>query len=419
MVEVLIFSYNALPMDVVSSYRVKAYCDHLVSFGIRPTLLTHRWEKVNDRFLIHRADDKVIVEENKECTIIRLPYPGKNYSQTSIYTLWSYLHSDLDVGLADSYKIFKDFLWSHLKEKKYKAIIAIYNPHYHLKLAYECWRKFNIPYVLDFRDLWDNEIISKSYRPDFKKRIINSLIRRAWKKWINHGLFFSTTSHKWILYLSRLSGKDGIVVRNGFDYLPSEKKTKSTQPVGKFKIIHFGRIYKDQNLDVFIEGFRSFANSLSSEEVALEIVGLKKVSGVDYREKLENDLGDYVTFVPYMPRQALISYCREQAALFLFPNFREDNGQFAVKVYDYMLMGKNIVVTPGGGEISEVVSRANVGVVLDKPGEVAAYLQRAYDQFKKFASVPFYGDEEIIDQYSREKQVKVMAEKIHDALSSQ
>src|SRR5688572_10569110 len=136
-VNVLILSYNALPMDVVSSYRAKAYCDHFKSFAIKPTLMTYRWEMVDNQYVVHEPDDAVIVEETESCKVIRVPYPGPRRSGSSLRTIISYIKGDLDVELMDSYRIFRKFLWHHLEKQRYDFVIAIYNPHFHLKLAYE------------------------------------------------------------------------------------------------------------------------------------------------------------------------------------------------------------------------------------------------------------------------------------------
>src|SRR5687767_1969316 len=115
-------------MDVVSSYRTKGYCDHLFSFGVRPTLLTHRWDKTDNGFQRHGRQDAVTIEETEHCTIIRLPYPGRRRSRSVLQTFWSYVTGNLDVEILESYKIFKRYLLDHLQHNSYDVLIAIYNP---------------------------------------------------------------------------------------------------------------------------------------------------------------------------------------------------------------------------------------------------------------------------------------------------
>jgi glycosyltransferase involved in cell wall biosynthesis len=404
-------------MDVVSSYRVKAYCDHFAAFNIKPTLLTHRWEKKGSQFLNHSNEDAVIVEEKNECRIIRLPYPGTHTSRSVLRTSMSYMTGNLDVYLMASYKVFKDYLFQHLQKNKYQLIIAIYNPHFHLKLAYECWREFNVPYVLDFRDLWDNEIVTESYQPDLRRRLLNFMISRWWRKWIRHSLFFSTTGDKWRRYLSRLSHRDGIIIRNGFDPVSSpEQNNRANVATGKFKIIHFGRMYKSQNTDIFLTGFKKFAENYSAAEVCVEIIGLKKVPEIDYELKIKSALKEYVAFIPYMPKHELVTYCRSEAALFFFPNFNTDNGQFPVKLYDYTVIEKNIIVSPGGGEISDFIRDTRTGHVFNDPDTLADYLRKAFKTFAASGSVSFVADQEKLVKYSRRNQVRIMAQKIVQCL---
>jgi glycosyltransferase involved in cell wall biosynthesis len=403
-------------MDVVASYRAKAYCDHLSKYGIKPTLLTHRWEETGTEYRTHQANDKIVVEEAETCSIIRLPRPENDRSPSKLHTLWCYINSDLDVGLLGSYRVFREFLSMHLAQKKYDLIIAIYNPHFHLKLAYECFRRFGIPYVLDFRDLWNNEIVTSSYQPGLRERVINSIIARAWRRWLKSSLFFSTTGNKWCRFLRDLSDKEGIIVRNGFDYLPvSRPQSSGSKRI--FKVVHFGRLYQGQNLDVFLEGFRQFAKRFPPSEVKLEMIGLKKIRGFDFEGLLRKALGEYVTFIPYLPKSELMAYCENEAAIFFLPAFKEDNGQFCVKAFDYILAGKNVLVAPASGEVSEFVTRVNAGVALNTPTEVWEYLEKCHAEFTTTGSVSFHIEKKILPQFTREAQVKLMADKIREGLS--
>lgn len=403
-------------MDKVSSYRTKAYCDYFASFGIKPTLLTHRWENVNGEFIIQKASDPVFVEEGETCTTISLPNPGVNQSKSKLHTLISYLNANFEVGLVDSYRIFKKFLWGHLKEKQYDVIIGIYNPHFHLKLAYECWVQFGIPYILDFRDLWENDIVTTSYKPTVKERLVNVIIKSYWKKWIRHSLFFSTTGIRWKEYLSLLSGREGVVVRNGLEGMLGDDNVAEHSKPAKFKVVHFGSMYKTQDLDVFLTGFRMFAEKHSPGEVACEIIGLKDILERNYEDRIRQILGPYVTFLPYLPKEQLSNYCAKEASLFFFPNFKEDNGQFPVKIYDYIAMGKNILVAPAGGEISDFVSEVSAGRVLDEPKAVAEYLKDRFEEFRNSGTIQFQVNKTYLEKYLRLEQVRIMAEAIHRGL---
>lgn len=418
MINVLIISYNALPLDVVSSYRAKAYCDHLSSHGIFPTLLTHRWELQNGKYNTHDHTSPPVVEQHSTHRILRLPYPGKLKSSSTLRTVISYLRGNIDIDLEISYKIFKTFLDQHFREERYDLIVSIFNPHFHLKLAYESWKEFKIPYVLDFRDLWDNSIVTKTYKPSIKKKILDTIIAYWWKKWIKESLFFCTTGVKWKLFLEDLTHSEGLIIRNGFE---TELSVDANQTINskKFKVIHFGRMYADQDVDPFVQGFRLFALDHGSDKVGVEIIGLKKIPGKDYQSVLRSALGSYVTFIPFLDRHDLIKYCQQEATLFFFPNFKEDNGQFSVKLYDYMALRKNIIVAPAGGEVEYVISQAKVGVILNTPQEVKEYLQKAYNSFNAVGGVSLDSKVSMINQYSRKNQVSILAERILSKLGKQ
>jgi ATP-dependent Lon protease len=43
--------------------------------------------------------------------------------------------------------------------------------------------KFNLPYILDYRDLWNNRIININYRPNITEKIQDDVSAYWWKKW--------------------------------------------------------------------------------------------------------------------------------------------------------------------------------------------------------------------------------------------
>ena len=412
MKNLLIISYHALPLDVVASYRTKGYCDYLSEYGIFPTLVTHRWEKdISKEWLDHNTNDQVLYEDHKTHKVIRLPRPHENLeSKSSFNTLKCWMKGDFDLHLLNSYKVFKNFLFQHLQNNKYDVILAIYSPHSHLKLAYELYKKFKIPYVLDFRDLWDNQVVTKSYNPNYKKKIQDYLIKLYWKKWISNCRFFVTTGSLWKKYLENLTDQKGFVIPNGHEF----KVIASMRAQTEFKLIYFGKIYPNQNLKVIMEGISKFIDRVEPGNFKLILIGLKVSSDFDCLHFITRQIhSKYLKLIDYLPKQELIEFCKSEATMFFLPSFYEDNGQFMVKLYDFMALGRPIIIAPQvNSDMETVTSKTNSGVAVDTAESVAYYLEMQYRYFLRHGQPKNDGYPAKILAYHRENHVKSFADLI-------
>tara|TARA_R110002012_G_scaffold114079_2_gene260435 strand:+ start:39630 stop:40886 length:1257 start_codon:yes stop_codon:yes gene_type:complete len=409
--KLLIISYHALPLDVVASYRTKAFCDYLKENDVLPTLVTHRWEKeYKNEWKYHKSNEKELYEFNGNYNIIRLPRPNETVkSNSSLVTLSYWLKGEFDLHLSNSYKVFKNFLFQHLKNNRYDAILAIFSPHFHLKLAYEIHKKFKIPYILDFRDLWDNQVVTKSYKPTLKKDIQDRIIQYYWKRWLGKSMYFSTTSEKWLKLLENLTPVKGIKVRNGHEI--SEISTKKFK-TNKFRVAYFGRIYQYQNLKVIIEGINLFIkqyNPKNNFEICL--IGIKSVdqfSGSDIFKSLISK--EFIKEYDYIPKKELIDFSLKKVSTFILPNLNEDNGSFFVKLFDFISIGRAVILAPkNGSENDLVLGQIKRGLITSSPNEIAEYLGKKFLEFKSSGVIESLIDHDLLASFHRSKQVENFA----------
>ncbi|MFB6257053.1 MAG: glycosyltransferase [Flavobacteriales bacterium] len=270
MKKVLILSYHYPPQDIIAAYRGKAFADHLPAFGYRPTILTHHWEDPDHR--------EIEYFEEEFRTIIRLPLPDprekvsrKSGLRRKAAILKAWVNGLLEPDLKGNYRIFKDFLFHHLKEKSYDLLIGIYSPHFALKLCYEAHRAFGPPYVLDFRDLWANRVVKKGYRPNWRMAMDDSFTTRLWRKWLKKAAFFSITSHPWCEEVQRsVIDKPGVVVRNGFEEELFQERVRPSSP---FQILHAGTLYKHQKISLFLEGLSGFLEERPDADLQVHFIG--------------------------------------------------------------------------------------------------------------------------------------------------
>jgi glycosyltransferase involved in cell wall biosynthesis len=407
-------------MDVVASHRAAAYCNYFVEYGILPTLITNRWElSMDSKWKYHTDDDSIIIEEDENCSIIRLPRLKPrmiNSLLSKFYTVFHYLVGNLDVENYYLYKQAKNYLYRHLETNHYDLVIAMYSPHFDLKLAFEINQKYGISYILDFRDLWDNQIVTTSYRPTFKQKILNTVVSYYWRKWLKSAIMFTATSKIWIDYLEKLSGVNGHMIRNGHEL--SNKSTLIKQN-NCFKIVCFGRLYPNMEYDVILLALKRFLTYERELPIILEMIGIKRTTEFDGKSYFKANLNtDKLVFKESMPKDELMNYCEREATVFILPNFPEDNGQFMVKLYDYLALGSPVILAPSNGsDMEHVLKDVNGGIVTSNVDEMVNYLQDRYDELSENGRLSYVPNINKIESYHRKYQVARMAKLINDRLN--
>jgi glycosyltransferase involved in cell wall biosynthesis len=409
MKNILIISLNALPMDVISSYRAKAYCDHLFGYDIYPTLLTSRYEKKEDGSFAWQGESDEIFEEVYDThRIIRLPRVKPEISKSPCHTLVNMAKGNFDVELMPTYRLYKKFLFRHLESQSYDFVLSIFSPHFHLKLAYELKKHFGVPYVLDFRDLWGmNRVVKIGYKPSIKEKIQDTLILFWWRIWIRDAQFYTIVNDYFLEFLKKsASNKNGYVVRNGIEELYPIKDV-SFKP---FTIIYFGAIYPEQDLAVFFQGVKQLIELYPEEEIFVEFIGLKERYRPNVIEEIRNSLPEKnLIFTPSMPKNELLVYC-QKASLFYYPAFQNIEGWFSAKLYDYMALGKEILVVPGGNiEVEEIIKITKTGKILNSAEDVTEFLKIKVEELKSTTKIAFSPIFEQLKKFTREAQVRRMA----------
>jgi glycosyltransferase involved in cell wall biosynthesis len=324
-----------------------------------------------------------------------------------------------------SYYSLKAYCFRHLNIQSFDVVIGIFSPHHHLRLCYRLNHKYKVPYVLDFRDLWDNRIIHHQYKPTAVENIQDRLAQFYWKKWLAKALFFTITSEPWREKINEFSATKGFVITNGFD---DEMKVSDEQMENKwFTILHTGSLYEHQKLEIFLEGCKRFVEHVHPDAFKVKFIGAErgkalsgKLSGFMYKpsERIRNYLSSqYCEITTRIPKAELVREF-EKAQLLLFPSFPSSPGTYAGKIFDYLAMKKPVLVVPDDHSVvGELIRKTQAGVVANTPEVVFEMLMKYYNQWTESGKVDYTGVIQEINQYSRKNQVAKMASYLKHSLS--
>lgn len=424
MTKVLLISYHALPMDVISSYRTQGYLDHFSSSNIRPTLVSHYWDNKNHNnpsYTSFKNFDEIRLPIKKSLLgnttrwISNIPFLSKPF------TLLLNILGVFDFHTIDSYYSIKKYLYKHLAVNKYDFILSIFSPQYQVKLPYLLNKKFKIPFSVDFRDLWNNSVINRGYNPSFKEKIIDYLVLYYWKKWLKKASFYSITSKTWLSFLEINRINRGIVITNGYTKLLEPKKNK----LPALQIHHIGSLYNNQDLVLLLEGIKLFLKN-SRYEINLTFVGsLRKgsQSPSGFHQNPEKLIRSFLkeTDVRFKSRVSKSEALKimENTDVLLFPSFPKQPGTYTGKLFDYIASGKNILMFPNDFSVcDELVKNCECGYIANTPKEIENFIIDKCKEKESNGFLNYYGNKKEIAFYSRKHQAKLLAQKINQVICS-
>ncbi len=440
MLKALILSHHFPPMNVIGALRAQGYADHFLANGIRPTIVTHDWNKktLKDQYCSEEGFfDLVTITKQDNYDLITLPVVdwkskfwfqklhGGKWNKLAILGAWSKGFLDTSPESTDSYRSYKKFLFDHLTNHQYDIVIAVFSPHHHLRLAHEIHQKFGIPYVQDHRDLWDDRIVMEDYSPNKVEKLQDKYCYKYWKKWGKDAAFVSITSKEWLVRLKKITGNSsGAVIHNGFEqnlYQDLEHREN-----GIFKVVHNGSLYNHQRLDIFLNGVKKFIEEFRPEDFKLEFIGADRLA---YKQSFNSFLGNpkeflekfipssYLLVTKRKPRTEALQHVKD-AQLLLFPALPGVKGRHFGKIFEYIGSGRNVIMVPNdhsSGE--EVIKNTSSGVILNSETEVYEHLKQKYSEWKSTNTLKYEGNTDAINTYTRESQTKIMCTAIKKHLS--
>ncbi|MFW5879400.1 MAG: hypothetical protein ACOCUV_01115 [bacterium] len=425
MLKLLIISLHFPPDNIIAARRSEAYARHFYKFGVYPTIVTDIVEKVYDEngkwvaYKNHGLDVKPIVEEYETYRVIRLPRfirrlqrMQKFVEQVSFlspfFTLTMNLLGHFDMHLIGHYKNYKRYLANLLKQEKFDCILAIDSPHYHVKLAYELNAEFNIPYICDFRDLIDNQILGANYKPGKSKNIINRFKLYFFKKWLKDCIFITAASHPIAAFYANISGVPGYEITNGFEPLADNPAKKNE--VSEFVLSYTGRLYQNQDWEILAKGVKNFIINENPSNFKVIFAGVRK----DAKEIMK-------MISQYIPEENLVTYMwlekketeeiQAKTSVFVLASWSGTVGVYSGKLFEYLGARKPILFAPGDkcGVVDQLLLKTKAGITANTPEEVCTFITLKYNEWREAGQVRYDGIEKEINKYTREEQVNRMA----------
>jgi glycosyltransferase involved in cell wall biosynthesis len=429
-IKVLILTYYFPPCTATAGYRPYSWATHFKEHEIEPTIITRRWfaTKATRSSFADYEDGPIKTEKQSGFTAIYLPYLptkkriiGEQWLKRSpmarkIYYFFLTLIGELNIDM-DGRAAFQTFLYYHLKDNKYDAIIATAPPFNLVGLAASLSKKFKIPYFVDLRDLWNNNEMKKGFQYSGTDKVLYGLTKKHIGRWIAKAEAVTVATPPMAKFIEALHYKGRIaVLLNGYEKYLYNGNNRRSKANDKFIVSCIGTLYPEQKLDLFTSGFHLFLKENPYASIQLRFVGASFFPEVE--SFLKRQIPDpYLLITDRIPREEAIQEAVQSHVLF-YAGWKGYEGILTTKIFDYLAAGKNILIAPGdGSSIDDLVKKTGSGKIANTPHAVAELLFQWYEEWKNKGELTISGNIEMIDNYSREKQTENFSNLIKHAIA--
>jgi len=250
---------------------------------------------------------------------------------------------------------------SIIAENNIDVIMGTAPPFTDFLLAYELSKKYDIPFVIDYRDIWvdnpyhyyptpyhknkntqlEHEILAHSERIIVTTRFSKETLLRRYK-FLNHA--------------------DVMIIPHGYDSEDFERVSPEKRNDGKFVITHSGLFQDDRTPKFFLKALSSFlkSNPAAKEKIEIRFVGLMRPSHAKLIRKFKLD--DNCKLFGYVTHSESIRHILDSDVLWLM---MKDNVRSPGKLYEYLGAHKPIFINSPEGNMRQLAKDTGAAFVCD------------------------------------------------------
>jgi glycosyltransferase involved in cell wall biosynthesis len=225
-------------------------------------------------------------------------------------------------------------------------------------IALNLKKKFNLPWVADFRDPWTGI----NYFKDFQLTKWAFLKHQQLeKKVLRNADKVVVVSEGMKKHFNEITARDYEVITNGFD--EDDAPTLPITPDKKFTIAHIGTLSKTQNPQVLWEVLKDLTQSNKdfASNLEIKLVGYVDVLVMDSIQSY--GLTPFVHRIPYLPHDEVISEQYKSHVLLLVINNAPNSGLILTgKFFEYMASRRPILcIGPKDGDAAKIIEETQCG----------------------------------------------------------
>lgn len=415
---VLIIAYYFPPMGLSGVQRTTKFVKYLPEFGWNPVILT------TNPGSFYAFDDSLTQNfEGNEIKIYRTDSDVKHYSKPRKNKKFpSYFRQKIGrMILQTLYQPDSRISWKKsavklgsqiIEENNIDVIFATAPPYTDFLVAQELSKKHNIPFIVDYRDVWIDNPFHFYPTPFHKNKAIKfetEILTHAEKAIV-------TTRHTKELLLRRygfINHEDVKIISHGYDPDDFNKYINYQKKNDKFVITHSGLFQDDRNPKYFLKALSNFIKSNKSAESTIEarFVGLMRSSHLKYIKKYK--LQNVVKCTGYLNHEESVMNLMDSDVLWFMLN---DTVRSPGKLFEYFGARKPILACAPQGIIRKTALDSKAAIAVDPANikEIENAISTFYQLWQN-GTLPVPNDE-FVQQFNRRKLTEDLAKELALAL---
>jgi hypothetical protein len=420
MKKILVITYFFNQKDAIASVRMRGLVKFLPEFGWEATVLTVRcnitgcMDEKNDLTVIETDYDNPLSVWKKRLGLnaekgvkeqFNLPtYKTRKTLIDACLHIWGEIFTYPDEAIG-WYKSAIDAGTSLLEKEQFDIIFSSSGPATSHIIASHLSKRFNIPWIADFRDLWTQ------YHYYSYSKIRKVRERRLEIRTISSAKALTTVSQPLADKLLTIhKAKDVYCIPNGFD---PDIVNAGFEVSKKFTICYTGFIYAGrQDPKILFEAISRLLEEakIDRREIMIDFYGFDE--GWLKYDIDHYGLADIVNIHGMVPRDVVLQKQRESQILLLLTwNDPREKGIYTGKVFDYLAAKRPILALGlNGGIVSDLIKQTNTGFFASSIEEIKEILIKWYLEYKLCGIIKYCGVESEVNKYNQREMVRKFAE---------
>ena len=404
---VLLLTTYYPPANLIAGRRAYGIAKYIPKYGWNPYIITILWTKstVDSMGIDPRMEEYIEKQQN----VIRVPYnPNKSYPFFQKLWRWRRVFLFPQTQPYDYFKNSMRLFPSFLKKNNINAVWASYpSPAPHLIANILC-RNHNIPWIADFRDLWDQRYTGIQYTRLMLKLIIPHLLRNCSE--------ITAVSPALVEKLQNVTQKNAFCIYNGFD--PDEYD--SSPPCinhKRFTLVYTGRLIMPERSPASV--FSAIGLLLNSGEInpnnfTLSFYGSdrRSVAALLQGKAMKN----CCEFKPAIPHSQ-VPAIQKHATVLLHLSHPNEKGIMTGKIFEYLAARRPILSVPGDNDcVDKLLDESKAGCSRGTVEQIALQIKEWHNEWKQTGNVKYYGIDSEIEKYSYPEMAKQVAQILNRAV---
>jgi glycosyltransferase involved in cell wall biosynthesis len=417
--KILIIAHFFDPCNVIASHRPKSWAVALKQAGYEPVVLTRHWTGKENNWTEFLAENTAPQTEKQidGIRVISLPYKktffhrlisGKSRILRVAVELFASMLGKIDPE-RDTHANYLKPANELMQREQFGLILVTCNPNIGVKLGAKLSENSNVPWIADFRDLWNiNVQLKDQSQLPFTEKVRFLFYDRFMAKWLKRADHIIVCNETYLPYLNRLVPKTAkTLIKNGYEESMFEQYPDTSSQTELFTILCLGTLHLHQDKRTFAEGLKAFLQEKPQAKICVKFLGVK-VNPLVGKEVENLFPKEVLVTTEFIRREDALRELKAAHVLY-YPVWPDYWGIYPGKLFEYLGAKKNLLIAPNDhGIIEKTLNETKAGVIAGTAGECHRQLVVWYEKWEQNHTLPYHGDHHAIAHYTREYQSAIL-----------